>query len=318
MILDLPYLRDFWSRSLQGVDARKTWDRDNTLLSGLHLGFQETFSYLFEMRPTLEQFERWVLEKNGGVIDAQRIERLNAALRGELAGSTNLPAPVFTEDELQFWLEHGYVVLRKAVSPEAARQTADAVYRFLDAAPDDPGSWYKPSIADSGLWVAFLHHPTLLENRNSPRIHAAFAQLWGRSDVWMNTDQTGFHPPERPGREFRGQPLHWDVSLALPIPFGTQGMLYLTDTPADQGAFRCVPGFHRQIEVWLGSLPPDADPRAATFVDETIAVPGNAGDLLIWHHALPHGASPNCGRFPRVVQYMNMRPSTWECNPNWR
>jgi len=318
VIIDIPYLCDFWSRTLQGADARTTWDRDNTLLSGLRLGFQETFSYLFTMRPTFEQFERWVLEKNGAVIETERIERLNAALRGELAGDIELPQPVFAEDELRFWLEHGYVVLRNAISAEAAQRTADAVYRFLDTAAGDPDSWYRPSIAASGLWVAFLHHPTLLENRNSRRIHAAFAQLWGRSDLWMNTDQTGFHPPERPGQAFRGQPLHWDVSLALPIPFGTQGMLYLTDTPSNQGAFQCVPGFHRKIEAWLKALPSDADPRATTFVDEAIAVGGNAGDLLIWHHALPHGASPNYGRFPRVVQYMNMRPSTWDYNKEWK
>src|ERR1700722_17616810 len=31
-----------------------------------------------------------------------------------------------------------------------------------------------------------------------------------------------------------------------------------------------------------------------------------AGDLVIWHQALPHSASPNRGTRPRMVQYVNM------------
>jgi hypothetical protein len=36
-----------------------------------------------------------------------------------------------------------------------------------------------------------------------------------------------------------------------PIAFGVQGVLYLVDTPEDEGAFYCVPGFHRKIGPWL-------------------------------------------------------------------
>ena len=40
-----------------------------------------------------------------------------------------------------------------------------------------------------------------------------------------------------------------------------QGVLYLTDTPANQGAFTCIPGFHHKLGDWLNDLPEDADPR---------------------------------------------------------
>ena len=65
-----------------------------------------------------------------------------------------------------------------------------------------------------------------------------------------------------------------------------QGVLYLTDTAANQGAFRCVPGFHRRIETWLKSLPSGADPRREDL-EKFGAVPiaGRAGDLIIWHQA---------------------------------
>ena len=37
-------------------------------------------------------------------------------------------------------------------------------------------------------------------------------------------------------------------------------------------------------------------------------IPGAAGDMVIWHDALPHGATPNRGERPRIVQYLNLYP----------
>ncbi len=42
-----------------------------------------------------------------------------------------------------------------------------------------------------------------------------------------------------------------------------------------------------------------------------------AGDLVIWHQALPHGASPNRANRPRVVQYINMFPTQYEEHEEW-
>jgi ectoine hydroxylase-related dioxygenase (phytanoyl-CoA dioxygenase family) len=119
----------------------------------------------------------------------------------------------------------------------------------------------------------------------------------------MNVDQAGFNPPERPGWKFPGPHLHWDVSLAQPVPFGVQGILYLTDTPADQGAFTCVPGFHLRIEHWLLGLEHGTDPRSVDHSSEAVPVSGDAGDLVIWHQALPHGSSPNRGTLPHRAVY---------------
>ena len=95
-----------------------------------------------------------------------------------------------------------------------------------------------------------------------------------------------------------------------PIRFGVQGVLYLTDTPAEQGAFVCVPGFHRRIEDWLDSLPPDADPKQQDLLAlGTRRLAAEAGDLIIWHIALPHSAGLNRGSAPRVAQYITMGPA---------
>jgi len=317
--LRIPYLEDFLSRTLHpsGTNESREWVADNTLLSGLRLGLRETLDYIFNQRPTLVQLETWILEKNGGALDPDRVERLNAALAGQL-NEEEVGDPVLTSDDLAFWNENGYVVLHDAVSPEQCEAAAQAIYGFLGMDPGRPDTWYGGPQGHS-IWIPLLHHPAFWANRDSPRIHRAFAQLWGRADLWATVDQCGMNPPERPGWVFPGPHLHFDVSLALPVPFGVQGILYLTDTEANQGAFTCVPGFHKIIETWLKNLPPGADPRQEDLSKlGAIPIPGRAGDLVIWHQALPHGSSPNRSGRPRVVQYITMRPSQWEYNPVWR
>ena len=40
---------------------------------------------------------------------------------------------------------------------------------------------------------------------------------------------------------------------------GLQGVLYLTDTSAENGAFVCIPGFHKRLGGWLQTLPPSME-----------------------------------------------------------
>jgi ectoine hydroxylase-related dioxygenase (phytanoyl-CoA dioxygenase family) len=323
--LGIPYLAEFRSRVLSGTgsaeESARKWVDDNTLLAALGLNLRETYAYLYSQTPSLEQFEAWILAINGGSIEPARIARLNAALAGdggEAPAAISAGPPVLSAADLAFWNENGYVVVHDAVPPENCRAAAQAIYDFLAVDPDRPDTWYTRSLGHT-IWVPLLHHPALWANRNSPRIHRAFAQIWQRADLWVNVDQAGFNPPERPGWPFPGPHLHWDVSLVQPIPFGVQGILYLTDTSAEQGAFTCVPGFHRIIEDWLNGLPPGADPRAQDLrALGPVPIAGRASDLIIWHQALPHGASPNRAQVPRVAQYLMMRPSQWDAQTDWR
>ena len=313
MSLGIPQLEAFWS-SRGAADSVS----GHTLMLGLGLNILETYRYLYNGAPTLEQFETWILERNAGYIDPERIERLNRALSG--AGETphdRSDGPL-AEEDLAFWDENGYVVLQDAVPEENLRAAAQAVYEFLEADPNDPASWYKRKNGHS-IWVPAVHHPALWANRKSERIRLAFAQLWGTGDLWPTVDQGGLNPPETEDWKFPGPHLHWDTSIQPPIPLGLQGILYLTDTAENQGAFTCVPGFHRRIEAWLESLPPGADPRTQDLAAlGAVPIAGKAGDLIIWHHALPHGSSPNRARVPRVVQYLSMLPARPRHNPQWK
>jgi hypothetical protein len=288
------------------------------------LGLEQTQQYLLQHAPSFEEFERWIVATTGGV-DLDDVARINAAVRGEeipaatqrWVDAINAMPPALDAEDLAHWTEHGYVILHDAV-PEDTRHAAEhAIWRHLGAHPDEPESWYVPN--DHGIMVQLFQHPAFTANRRSRRIHKAFAQLWGTSDLWAACDRVGFNVPERPGWMFRGPDMHWDVSLAQPIPFGTQGILYLTDTPAEQGAFTCVPGFHRKIETWLDGLAAGADPRRQDLhALGSKPIAGRAGDLVIWDHRLPHGARANRGSRPRIVQYINMYPTRVEQRETWR
>ena len=106
----------------------------------------------------------------------------------------------------------------------------------------------------------------------------------------------------------------------MPVRLKVQGVLYLADTPGNQGAFTCIPGFHRKLEAWLKSLPDDTNPREVVreYQAEALPVAGRAGDLVIWHSALPHGSSPNSAERPRMAQYITMSPAPANGNPESR
>lgn len=322
-------LKRLWSRALAARHGEAHHDLaeghlEQLVLDELGLGLEQANQYLLQNAPSFEQFEQWIVA-TAGTPSADQVARINAAVTdGELPLATrqliaeiDAMAPVLDAADLAHWEEHGYVILHEAVPEESRRAAEMAIWNHLGANPEDPDSWYVPN--DHGIMVQFFQHPAFTANRHSRRIHKAYAQLWGTADLWVSCDRAGFNVPERPGWMFRGPFMHWDVSLVQPIPFGTQGILYLTDTPPEQGALAVVPGFHRRIDAWLQSLPPETDPRKQDLhALGSKPLGAQAGDLIIWDQRLPHGPTANRGQRPRIVQYLNMRPTRIEQQAVWR
>jgi hypothetical protein len=327
--LGIYQLKRMWSRMLAARHGRpvpaskQERHLDYLVIHAAGLGLEQTANYFARQAATFEEFERWIVTTTGG-IEPARVARINAAVAGTACpdeikrwlAAVESSEPVLLASDLAFWHEHGYVVLHDAVPAESRMAATRALWEHLDTRPDDRESWYQHR--DHGIMVQYFQHPAFEANRRSLRIHKAFAQLWGAADLWVTTDCVGFNVPVRPGWKFPGPDLHWDVSVKTPIPFGTQGILYLTDTPPEQGAFTLVPGFQRWGEDWLKSLPPGADPRRQDLhALGSRAIGGRAGDLIIWHQALPHGSRPNRGTQPRLVQYINMFPTQFDEQDEW-
>jgi len=313
------HLKRLWSSSMalragHACARDDEWHQDKLLLDGLGLGLHQTMRFLFDTAPSFSEFEEWIV-RTAGSPDMELVRRLNADICGRpyapgtrrwLDGIESSEA-VLTEEDLESWERHGYVVVRKAVSVEGRRAAESLVWDYLGADSDDPETWYGKT--DHGIMVELIQDPVLNANRRSERIHKAFAQLWGTAELWVSADRCGFHPPQRDDHPFPGPDLHWDLDFNRPLAFGTQGILYLTDTPPEQGALTLVPGFHLQLESWLDSLD-GRDPQQEDLDALGPApVAGSAGDLVIWNQFLPHGSRPNLGTRPRMVQYINMYPA---------
>jgi len=317
--LGVLHLKRIWSSVMaellgHSINRHSEQCLDKIVMDCLGLGLHETLQHLYASAPTFDDFEKWIVTKVGRP-EQVSINRLNATITGDaytepvqqwLKTIENME-PVLTQDDLSFWEENGFVVLKDAVSTRARAEAASVICDHVGADPGSPDSWYG-SVAH-GIMVELIQHPLLQENRHSLRIHKAFAQLWGTADLWVSADRCGFHPPQRNDWPFPGPDLHWDIDFTLPLTFGTQGILYLTDTPSEQGALTLVPGFHHRLPDWLRTLKPETDPQQQDLhALGSMAVGGQAGDMIIWHHALPHGSRPNLGSRPRIVQYINMLP----------
>ena len=315
-------LRGFWAQQTGRAPPAPLRQAERVLLCLLGIGIEQGLMQLQRERQEFEAFCDWVAGE-AGLPDPVEVAHFNAwregapvppEARARLDALARMPE-VLSVADLAHWEEHGYVVLRAAISRAEADAAAAVLWRHIAASPNDPESWYNPKA--KGLWIPLYHAPELAVARQSLRVLKAFTQLHGTADLWMLTDRTSFNPPERTDAPFQGYRLHWDTSLAPPVPFAVQGILYLTDTAPDQGALRLVPGFHLRIGDWLTGLG-NADPREVDLDDQAVPIPAGAGDLIIWRQDLPHGASPNRAELPRLAQYLTMISADAEDERAWR
>lgn len=319
----LMHLKRFWSKvMLRRVNQfddelwKKEWQLDKTLLSVLGLGIEQTLTYLFQHAPSFEEFEHWIL-LTSGMPPGEQVNKFNNLLH-KLPEFTQTISSVLSDEELTFWAQNGYLILKSAVPKEDCQETVDVICDFLNIKLNDPETWYGPHTSRQGIMIQLFQHPLLQKNRQSERIRMAYEQLWQRTDIWVTTDRVGFNPPETDKWKFPGPDLHWDCSLDLPIPFNLQGLLYLADTAPNQGAFTLVPGFQNRISEWLRSLPDGTNPRTENLhALGSLPIAAEAGDFIIWQQALPHGSSPNTSLKPRFVQYINYQPADLSQQKHW-
>jgi hypothetical protein len=302
-----PLLHRLWERALKpagqpSANSAADYYEEMKALYSFGIANEDALKLLYRERPSLEGFTSWITERTrpGAPKTARRQEDILSA------------------EDLDFWNENGYLILRGAVPRQQCIDAQSAIWHYLGASPDDPASWYLRHEGKQGMMLQFSDHPALDANRHNSRIRHAYEQLYGSEGIFKTIDKVSFNPPETDAYSFLGSQLHWDVSLRLPIPLKLQGLLYLNDCQADDGAFHCVPGFHKRIAQWLKEVPQGVNAREwATHSLTPTAVTGEAGDFIIWHQALPHCASPNRGRRPRMVQYLTYLPEQYVDQTKW-
>ena len=203
--------------------------------------------------------------------------------------------------------ERGYVVVDDVVPERLCRSVIDAVASFLRIDPDDASTWDP---AHGHGIVPLHHHPALWDVRQHPAVHTIFAELYGSPALWSSVDRASFKPPAE-DEQVRVSRLHWDADPRQPRETaGYQGLVYLTDTDDDQGAFCCAPDIYRALPDWLASHRDDVSGALGRETPNAMRVGGKAGSLLIWSRLMPHSSARNDGTHPRWVQYVTMSPAT--------
>lgn len=280
------------------------WQRQVQALYRRGISIETALQFLYRERPSAQAFQGWLQEQ------------------GRPPPRADTTAPVhdggLSAAQRAFWDRNGYLVLPGAVPRAQCEAARAAIWDFLGASAADPDSWYREHPGKRGMMLDFYDHPALAANRAAPLVRHACEALYGTRAIYPTIDKVSFNPPESRGWRFQGSPLHWDASLSLPMPFRLQGLLYLGDCGPRDGAFHCVPGFHERLPDWLAGVPAGVHPRDWALRDlEPAPVPGQAGDFILWHQALPHCATPNRGALPRMVQYLSYLPDTLDHQAEW-
>jgi len=224
---------------------------------------------------------------------------------------------VATGSSLRARLEdRGYVVVPGVVPQQNLAAAVADIWRHTGAEPHDPHTWYRPDLVRPAGMVQMYHYQSLWDNRQHPRVHATFADLWGTERLWVTLDRANLKPPaqaEHPEYDHKGF-IHWDTDITMypAITFGVQGVLALTDTDETMGGFQCVPEVYTNLASWVDER--RASPAALAHPDfsayPVTKVPLRAGDMVIWSTLLPHGNGHNVSSRPRLAQYISMFPAS--------
>lgn len=196
-----------------------------------------------------------------------------------------------------FFDAHGVVVVRGVIDLAACASSRTEVWDLLErevstVSRNDARTWDRWTSLAWGGFVGntFNLSPQLCQNRQEPKVHAAFAAVLGRQDLHVNVGRVGAMRPTRRVAagplDPSGQPsivdkpewktlasndwLHWDCnpftgavstfSWALHDPVANrdylnnttavQAILALGDCGEHDGGFYCVPGSHKALRSW--------------------------------------------------------------------
>jgi len=208
------------------------------------------------------------------------------------------------------FLEQGYLAIPDVVPAELCAAVIDAMCEFLGVDPDDPDTWHRHLAQGHGI-VPLHHHQALWAVRQLPAVHGVFSDLYGTEKLWVSQDRVSFKVPAHVHADgFRMDAVHWDGDPRGSDGLSMQGLVYLTDTPADKGAFAMVPSLFRMLDTWLATPRSDAEIRRPDVSGHALVpVPGARGTLVVWNRRMPHTSLANRAQTPRLVQYVTMVPA---------
>ena len=236
--------------------------------------------------------------------------------------SNNIPLKLLSENDWNYWIKNGYIIIKNAISKKEAFETADFLWEFENKKRDDSSTWYTKEraemkmkeLAGTGM-VEVYNNQYLWNNRQKKRIYDAFVDIWGTEKLWVTIDRVNLNFPIKKGYKYDSF-IHWDYDPDTK-PQNIQGVLALSNqTDKNMGGFQCIPWLFRNYETWKKTQKNNRDkfqPDITGIEDKIIKVALEAGDLLIFHSCQPHGIRPNLSKNKvRIAQYISMMPAEEE------
>ena len=225
----------------------------------------------------------------------------------------------FDRDDVDAFVQHGFLPLRGALSRELAGECRDLLWRQLAEEPDDPASWTQPVVRLGGQVAAPFR-----DAMNTTRLHAAFDQLVGLGRWVSHPYLAGTVPVRFPHDESPGDDgwhvdgaFERDGTYCVNVRSDGRALLMLvlfSDVDERDAPTRLRVGSHLAVPRVLEP----AGEQGMTFLELAQALPpldqlpvslatGEAGDVYLCHPFLVHAADRIRGDRPRFVGQPGLR-----------
>ena len=232
---------------------------------------------------------------------------------------------MLNEDDLERFVEQGFVRIDGAFSRTTAEQGRAILWRHTGCDPDDPTTWTQPVIR-----LGLFADTPFVEAANTKALHEAFDQLVGRGR-WLPRVNLGTFPVRFPSPMDPGDGgWHVDASfgtedsdfLSWRVNVTSKGrallMLFLfSDVGPDDAPTRIRVGSHLEIARTLAPAGEEglslrelvASGVMDTSGSRQVLATGDAGTVYLCHPFLVHAAQSHRGARPRFLAQPPLLPA---------
>lgn len=218
-----------------------------------------------------------------------------------------------SNEQRRMFDEQGYLLASGLIPPPAAAAAAAAIWRILQANPQDAASWEgipkdHRVFDDPALGAVY-----------TPQVMQAAAELAGDDPASLRTPTSGYAINVFPtAAEWHWPGPHIDHAIkehghkTFPRAFRLAAMTFLNDVPVHGGGTVVWPGSHKKLEALAKSDPERYElmwslGRDISKVDlgDPVELTPRQGDVLFYHYLCAHAGSMNTSRTPRLA--LNMK-----------
>jgi len=218
---------------------------------------------------------------------------------------------VLSQEEIQHFIENGYLLAREVFSRELAGKINLMVWEKLIEKPDDPSSWNKPLV-----WLREIFKNEIVDQIHTKRYYDAIDDLCGEGRWFAHTGagvwpilfpgfSNSWHMPEE-NWHIEGNWFHHHLNSSEQ---GLVGLQLFTDIEPGGGGTGIRVGSHHYTAHILSEAEPDGLDEhelcrrviPATKHLPSVEITGNAGDIIFIHPFTLHGSSTNLSKRVRIA-----------------